>query len=86
MSRKIAVIGIVLKGDRSVSKDIQLILSEYGDNMLGRMGIPSRCSDVSVISVVMEGTSEEISAITGKLGRLNNVNVKSAVTSVSIDS
>lgn len=83
--KRVAVVGIVVKGDRSVSREIQEVLTQYSENIMGRMGIPNRCNNISVISVVVEGTNEEISALTGKLGRLNNVNVKSAVTSVEID-
>lgn len=82
--RRIGVIGIVVKGDRSVSLEIQKLLSGYGDNILGRMGIPHRANNISVISIIFEGTAEEFSALTGKLGRLENVNVKSAITSVEI--
>lgn len=84
VKKRIGVIGIVIKGDRSVSKDIQELLHEFRDNILGRMGLPNRCNNISVISLVVEGTNEEISALTGKLGRLNNVNVKSAVTTVEV--
>lgn len=82
--KRIGVIGIVVKGDRSISVEIQKILNLYSENIIGRMGIPDRKSGISVISVVFEGTNEEISALTGKLGRLNNVNVKSALTSIEI--
>lgn len=84
LKRRIGVIGIVVKGDNSISVEIQKLLHEYSANILGRMGIPDRRGGVSVISVVFEGTNEEISALTGKLGRLNNVNVKSAITSIEV--
>ncbi len=82
--KRIGVIGIVVRGDRSVAVEIQNLLSQYGDNILGRMGIPNRSSNIYVISIIFEGTNEEFSALTGKLGRLENVNVKSAITSVEI--
>lgn len=82
--KRIGVIGIVVKGDRSVAVEIQKLLSTFGDNILGRMGIPDKRSGISVISIIFEGTNEELSALTGKLGRLENVNVKSAITSVEI--
>lgn len=82
--RRIGVIGIVVKGDRSISVEIQKLLNQYSDNILGRMGIPDKTNNISVISVIFEGTNEQISALTGKLGRMNNVNVKSAITSIEI--
>ena len=47
---------------------------------MGRMGIPDKDRGVYVISVIVRGTNERISALTGKLGKLENVKVKSAVT------
>ena len=82
--KRFGVIGIVVRGNRSVAVEIQKLLSQYGDNIVGRMGIPNRSSNIYVISIIFEGTNEEFSALTGKLGRLENVNVKSAITSVEI--
>jgi len=84
MAKRIGVIGIVIKGDRSISIEIQKLLNNYSDNILGRIGIPDKTRNVSIISIVFEGTNEEFSAITGKLGKISSVNVKSAITSVEI--
>ncbi|MBR1677574.1 MAG: iron-only hydrogenase system regulator [Clostridia bacterium] len=81
---RIAVIGIVIEKDRSASVAVNEILSQYGDYIIGRMGIPNHESDVYVISVIVKASNEIISAMTGKLGRIQNVNVKSAVTNVEI--
>ena len=81
---RIAVIGIVIEKDRSASVAVNEILSSYGDYIIGRMGIPNHESDVYVISVIVKASNEIISAMTGKLGRITNVNVKSAVTNVEI--
>lgn len=81
---RIAVIGIVIEKDRSASVAVNEILSHYGDYIIGRMGIPNHESDVYVISVIVKASNEIISAMTGKLGRIQNVNVKSAVTNVEI--
>lgn len=81
---RIGVIGVVIKGDRSVSTDLQHILSGYGDNIIGRMGIPDASKGIYVISLIFKGSSEQFSAICGKIGKLSGVNVKSAITSVEI--
>ncbi|MGI6700973.1 MAG: TM1266 family iron-only hydrogenase system putative regulator [Christensenellales bacterium] len=81
---RIGVIGIVVEGDRKVANAVQGILSEYGDIIVGRMGIPDRQSNISVISVIVKGSNEEISALTGKLGKLENISVKSALTKVEV--
>lgn len=80
--KRIGVVGIVIEGNRDVAMEVQKILSENGDIILGRMGIPDREDDISAISLIVKGESERISALTGKLGRLERVNVKSALTSV----
>ncbi|MBQ3165945.1 MAG: iron-only hydrogenase system regulator [Clostridia bacterium] len=77
---KLGVIGIVIEKDRTASLSVQALLSNYGHLIMGRMGVPDHERDVYVISVIVRGTNEEISALTGKLGRLKNVKVKSAVT------
>ncbi len=77
---KIGVIGIVIEKDKAVAMKVQELLSSYSRIILGRMGIPNHESEVNVISVIVKGSNEEISALTGKLGRLQNVKVKCAVT------
>ena len=80
--KRIGVVGIVIEGNRDVAMEVQKILSENGDIILGRMGIPDREDNISAISLIVKGESERISALTGKLGRLERVIVKSALTSV----
>ncbi|HHT83398.1 MAG: TM1266 family iron-only hydrogenase system putative regulator [Christensenellales bacterium] len=82
--KRIGVIGIVIKGDKSVSVELQKLLNEYNQIIVGRMGVPDRVSDVSAISLIVKGNTEEINALCGRLGRLDNVKVKSALTSVEI--
>lgn len=77
---KIGVIGIVIEKDPTVVGKVQELLSSYSTLILGRMGVPNHETGVNVISLIVKGSNEEISALTGKLGRLNNVKVKSAVT------
>lgn len=83
--KRIGVVGIVIEGNRDVAIEVQKILSENGDIILGRMGIPDREDNISAISLIVKGESERISALTGKLGRLERVNVKSALTSVEVE-
>jgi putative iron-only hydrogenase system regulator len=82
--KRIGVIGIVIKGDRTAAAEIQKLLSLFGENIIGRMGLPDKNRGIYVISVIFEGTNEEFSSLTGKLGKIAGVNVKSAITSVEI--
>ena len=81
---RIGVIGIVIEKDRSASGKVNELLSEYGDYIIGRMGVPDLKDEVFVISVIIKATNEIISALTGKLGKIASVNVKSAITTKEI--
>ncbi len=74
-NNRIAVVSILV-ADRSVSDKLNALLSEYGEWILGRMGIPYREKELSVLSVVLDAPVEVTNALTGKLGRLNGVSVK----------
>lgn len=81
--RRIGVVGIVLKDRTKTAAKVNAILSTYGDNIVGRMGIPYREKDISVIALIVDGSTDEIGALTGKLGAIEGVTVKSALTSFS---
>ena len=74
-NNRIAVVS-VLVADKSEVEKLNGILSDYGDWILGRMGIPYKEKAVSVLSVVLDAPVEITNALTGKIGRLNGVSVK----------
>ncbi|MGM0603035.1 MAG: TM1266 family iron-only hydrogenase system putative regulator [Bacillota bacterium] len=84
MNKRIGVVGIVVENRKEVSDKLNEILSSYGDIIMGRMGIPSKKYGLSIISLIVEGTSDDIGAMTGKLGNLKGINLKSALTTVEI--
>ena len=79
MEKRIAVLGIIVDNP-DMSSDVNAILHEYSDVIIGRMGIPYHEKNVVVISVVVDTDADKISALTGKLGKLNGVNVKAAIS------
>lgn len=79
MEKRIGVVGIVVE-DNTAAEKINSILHEYAAIIVGRMGIPYRERGVSVISIIVDGNNDDISALTGKLGRIKNVSVKSALS------
>lgn len=81
--KKIGVVGIVVKGDRSVVVEMQKVLSEFADIIIGRMGVPR--SEANAIALIVEGTQERVSALTGRLGRFSALSVKSAMTSFEVE-
>ena len=62
--------------DNKVSKQINEILHEYSEYIIGRMGIPNVKENLSVISVVLNAPSDVINTISGKLGRIDGVTSK----------
>ena len=77
---KIGVIGIIITGSRESAEEVNKILSLYGDIVVGRMGVPNKEEGIFAISVIVKGENEQISALSGKLGKIKNVKVKSAFT------
>ena len=75
MDTRIALIGIIVDNTDSIEK-LNIILHEYGQYIIGRMGIPYREKNVSIISVVMDATNDVISSLSGKLGMIEGINVK----------
>lgn len=72
---RIALVGIIVE-DLSVTEQINEILHMYAEYIIGRMGIPYRAKNVSVISVVIDAPQDIISSLAGKLGMLRGANVK----------
>lgn len=82
--KKIAVIGAVLENPHETQKKFNEIISDFKVIVKGRMGIPFEEADVAVISVTVLGHVDEINALTGKLGNLPHVSVKTAISSKEI--
>lgn len=70
---------IILVSDEGDVQRINAIISEHADLILGRQGIPLRDRSTSVISLILEGNTDLIGSLTGKLGRLPGVKVKSVL-------
>lgn len=78
MDQRIGAV-IVLVTEGGDIQRINSIISEHADLILGRQGIPLRDRSTSVISLVLEGDTDRIGSLTGKLGRLQGVKVKSVL-------
>ena len=77
---RVGVAAIIIEDRHQTAPRVNEILSEYGDLIVGRMGIPYRDRGVSVISLIIDGDTDTIGAMTGKLGAITGV--KSRVTLV----
>ncbi len=77
MESRLAVIAIVVENNESVS-EMNELLHEHGDYIIGRMGIPYREKKVNLVSVAIDAPNDVISALTGKLGNIDGLSVKTA--------
>ncbi|MBZ4683048.1 MAG: hypothetical protein PWP46_161 [Fusobacteriaceae bacterium] len=75
---RIATLSIFIENRDSIEK-VNNILSEYSEIIISRMGIPYREKRISVIVLILDGSNEEIGALSGKIGNLNRVSVKTAM-------
>ena len=81
METRIALIGIIVEDIKSTEK-LNEILHEYSKYIVGRMGIPYREKNVSIISVVIDASNDIISSLSGKLGMIQGVNIKTVYSKV----
>ncbi len=75
METRVAIIGIIVEEVDSVSK-LNSILHDYGEYIIGRMGIPYKEKEIHVICVVIDAPNDIISTISGKLGKLPGVSTR----------
>ncbi len=75
MEKRVALIGIIVE-DKSNTSKLNEILHEFGEYIIGRMGIPHAGEDIAVISIVMEAPENVISTVSGKIGMLKGMNSK----------
>jgi len=79
MEKRLGVVGIVLEDRKRIAPQVNQILSEHGEIIIGRMGLPYRGRKVSVIALIVDGSTDEIGSMTGKLGMLPGVHVSSSL-------
>lgn len=82
METRIALIGIVVENKESAKK-LNDILHDYGDYIVGRMGIPYPKRNISVISIIIDAPGDTISALSGKLGMVPHVNIKTVYSKLT---
>ncbi|HXL02264.1 MAG TPA: iron-only hydrogenase system regulator [Candidatus Atribacteria bacterium] len=80
---RVGVVGIVVTNREKQAEQVNEILGEFGELIVGRMGIPYRERNISVIALIVDGSTDELGALTGRLGNIPGVKVKSALVSFS---
>ncbi len=78
IEKRIGVIGIVVE-DREQVPLVNSLLSSFGETIIGRLGIPYHERSLSVIAIIVDGSTDQIGALTGRLGQIPGIKVKSVL-------
>ena len=81
MGNRVAVISVIVEKNGN-TEALNRLLHEYGAYIVGRMGIPYRKRGINIISIVVDAPQNEIASLSGKIGNLPDVNVKTAYSNV----
>lgn len=81
MDTRVAVISIIVENPAAI-EELNHYLHEAGEYIIGRMGIPYREKGINIISIAIDAPQDMISALSGKIGRLNGVSTKTAYSNV----
>ena len=84
MGTRVAVMSIIVENADMVQQ-LNGILHEYGEYIIGRMGIPYRARKIHIISIAIDAPQDTISTLAGKIGSLHGIPVKTAFSSVKSD-
>ncbi|MDA8126387.1 MAG: iron-only hydrogenase system regulator [Deltaproteobacteria bacterium] len=82
MSKRIGTVTIIVTNRATQAGQVNQILGEHGEAIIGRMGLPYAPKELHIIALIVHASNDEIGALTGKLGALAGVEVKSALTKV----
>lgn len=81
METRVAVMSIIVEKNETV-EELNKILHNYGEYIIGRMGIPYRQRNINIISIAVDAPQNVISTLSGKIGNLNGISVKTAFSGV----
>lgn len=81
MESRVAVIGIIVENEDAVAA-LNSILHDYGPYIVGRMGIPYREKNINIISIAIDAPQDVISALSGKIGKIDGISAKTAYSNV----
>ncbi|MBE6562010.1 MAG: iron-only hydrogenase system regulator [Ruminococcaceae bacterium] len=81
METRVAVMGIIVENPDSVEQ-LNSLLHDYSAFIIGRMGIPYREKHISIVSIAIDAPQDTIAALSGKIGKLSGISVKTAYSNV----
>lgn len=82
MNKRLGFIGIIIEDRKKSAPLVNKVLSEYGDDIQARVGLPHKERQCHVITLTVDMTTDQIGSLTGKLGAIEGVTVKSALAKV----
>ncbi len=82
METRVAVMGIIVENKES-AEELNSVLHAYGEYIVGRMGIPYPKKGINIISVAVDAPQDIISALSGKIGKIEGISVKTAYSNVT---
>ncbi|MBR3437898.1 MAG: iron-only hydrogenase system regulator [Clostridia bacterium] len=75
METRVAIMAVIVENPDSVEA-LNALLHEYGEYIIGRMGIPYKAKDINIISIALDAPQDTISALSGKIGKIDGISVK----------
>lgn len=72
---RVALIGIIVE-NRNEVETLNKLLHEYREHIIGRMGVPYKERDISIISIALDAPQDKISALSGKIGMIKGISSK----------
>lgn len=78
--KRLGVIAIILERPQEVQEKVNSLISEFNQVVVGRMGIPYRERNLGVLSLIVDGSENEINTLTGKLGSIDGVSARASMT------
>lgn len=82
MQTRVAVMAIIVEQLQAAEK-LNAVLHEYGEHIIGRMGLPYREKGVHIVSVALDAPQDTIAALAGRLGNIEGVSVKTAYSNIT---
>ncbi|MCF7817179.1 MAG: iron-only hydrogenase system regulator [Kiritimatiellales bacterium] len=80
MEKRLGFVGLIIEDRETNAAPVNALLSEFGDIILARTGVPCRDRNCSAITLVVDASTDQLGSLTGRLGRLDGVSVKSMLS------
>ena len=82
MKKRLGFVGIIIENRKQSAEEVNHILHKHAGMFVGRMGVPYKERNLSVITLIVDANTNEIGSLTGQLGEITGVHVKSALAPI----